>query len=357
MSNDSRPAEVDLLRRLVPLGGMKQENIRSLARKVRVRSAEQGRVLFQEGGDDKQWFWVVSGTVELWESGKLVGAIRGGTPEAREALAPGAPRRCSARAAGPVEYLAIDAELLDVMITWDQTGTYEVGDLQAHLNAAGEGDWMTTLLRNGAVQRLPAGNLHGLFMLVERVPVKAGDVIIRQGAPGDFFYFLISGKAVVARETPLNRAGIKLAELNPGDGFGEESLLAGTPRSATVTMSTDGVVMRLPRNDFLEQLANPLITRVSHADGDLIVGANGSWIDVRLPADFQRLSLEGAVNIPLYMLRMKLSALDPKRHLVLICDDGRMSAAAAYVLLERGFNVSVLEGGLAAVDSGLRRST
>jgi hypothetical protein len=26
--------------------------------------------------------------------------------------------------------------LLDMMITWDQTGTYEVGELQAHLAAA-----------------------------------------------------------------------------------------------------------------------------------------------------------------------------------------------------------------------------
>ena len=40
------------------------------------------------------------------------------------------------RAVDEISYLTIDSELLDVMITWDQTGTYEVEELQAQLKAA-----------------------------------------------------------------------------------------------------------------------------------------------------------------------------------------------------------------------------
>ena len=56
---------------------------------------------------------------------------RRGTPEARIAVAPSQPRRFTARALSDVTYVAIDSDLLDVMITWDQTGTYEAADLQA----------------------------------------------------------------------------------------------------------------------------------------------------------------------------------------------------------------------------------
>ena len=41
------------------------------------------------------------------------------------------PRTVTARAVDEISYLSIDSELLDVMITWDQTGTYEVAELQA----------------------------------------------------------------------------------------------------------------------------------------------------------------------------------------------------------------------------------
>ena len=46
------------------------------------------------------------------------------------------PREFSARAMDNVEYLSIDSDLLDVMITWDQTGTYEVAELHSQFQNA-----------------------------------------------------------------------------------------------------------------------------------------------------------------------------------------------------------------------------
>ena len=56
---------------------------------------------------------------------------------------------------------------------------------------------------------------------MQRMPHRAGDVIIRQGAEGDYFYAIVTGKCSVTRETPLNKEGIKLAELGVGDTFVE----------------------------------------------------------------------------------------------------------------------------------------
>ncbi len=123
------------------------------------------------------------------------------------------PRKVTARAVDPVEVLAIDSELLDMMITWDQTGTYEVAELQAQFAGSAGEDWMTTLLQTETFHRIPPANIQAIFMRMQRVVCRAGETVIQQGAEGDFFYAIVSGKCAVTRETPLNRSGLKLAEL------------------------------------------------------------------------------------------------------------------------------------------------
>jgi rhodanese-related sulfurtransferase len=77
---------------------------------------------------------------------------------------------------------------------------------------------------------------------------------------------------------------------------------------------------------------------------------------VRLPSEFQNMSIEGSINIPLYFIRLKLSTLDKNIPYVVYCDTGRRSSAAAYILVERGFEAYVLTGGLTNSSVALRRS-
>ena len=64
---------------------------------------------------------------------------------------------------------------------------------------------------------------------------------------------------MVTRETPLNKDGIKLAELGMGDTFGEEALISDAKRNANVTMLTDGTLMRLAKEDFRKLLNEPML--------------------------------------------------------------------------------------------------
>jgi CRP-like cAMP-binding protein len=356
--SQGRPVEVAQLRKLSPLDGMKKENQAALAKKVFIRELEPGRLLFKQGDTDKRTIWVVSGTIELAEEGRIIGAIRGGSPEARNPLSQKLPRAYTARAMDPVEYLSIDSELLDVMITWDQTGTYEVGDLQSQFQDGPGDDWMTTLLQSRALQRIPPANIQAIFLRMERVPYRAGDVVIHQGAEGDYFYVIVTGRCVVTRETPLNKEGIRLAELTVGDTFGEEALISETKRNATVTMLTDGVLMRLNKKDFRELLNEPLVRWVSPEQAEQMVAKKGAtWLDVRLPSEFQNLAVESAVNVPLYFIRLKLTTIDATKPVIVYCDTGRRSSAAAFILVEKGFDAYVLKGGISAMDHGLRRAT
>ena len=74
-------------------------------------------------------------------------------------------------------------------------------------------DWMTTLLQTKAFHKIPPANIQAIFMRLQQVNYKAGDVVIKQGDEGDYFYVITRGRCIVTRETPLNKEGIRLAEL------------------------------------------------------------------------------------------------------------------------------------------------
>lgn len=337
--------KIETLRAFTPLDGLKRENLTALAKKTQINRLAPGEILFKEGDREKRTFYLLSGTLELTSEQGNPHSIESGSDEARNPLAPILPRQHTAKAATAVQFISIDTDLLDVMLTWDQTGDYEVSELQDEADGASN-DWMTNLLQTKAFHRIPPGNIQAIFMRMQQVNFNAGDVVIKQGDDGDFFYVITKGTCTVTRETPLNEDGIKLAELGEGDTFGEEALISETKRNATVTMTTDGCVMRLGKEDFKTLLNEPMIDWVDHDEAEQIVANGGHWLDVRLPSEFEAFHEPGAINIPLYFIRLKLNTLDQNKTYVLCCDTGRRSSAGTFILNERGFDTRVLRGGL-----------
>jgi len=349
-----KPSELALLRSFSPLSGMKNENLLNLAAKASRRQAALGRILFDEGDVEKRTFYLIQGTVDLLQEGEIVATIRGGTPEARNPLAHIIPRPYAAVVTSKnVDFLVIDSEFLDVMVTWDQTGSYHVSELR-DTEVEDSDDWMTMLLQAKAFHKIPPANIQAVFMRLQRVDVRAGETVIKQGDAGDYFYVVIKGSCAVVRETPFNKDGVKLAELKIGDTFGEEALISEAKRNATVTMLTDGSLMRLGKDDFRKLLNEPFIDWIDYARAQAIVKSGGKWLDVRLPSEFSHYQAEGAINLPLYLVRHKIKTLDHSVHYVVCCDTGRRSSAAAYILSERSFHVSVLKDGLIATEVARR---
>ena len=335
----------ELLRKFSPLDGLKRDNLAALARKVQIRELSPGQILFKEGDSEKRTVYVVSGLLELLDDGKVSEIIEGGTDVARNPISPYFPRRFSARARDRVQFISIDSDLLDVMLTWDQTGSYEVSELHGE-SAVGGDDWMTMLLQAKAFHKIPPANIQAIFMRMQQINYKSGDVVVKQGSEGDYFYVLTRGNCLVTRETPLNKEGIKLAELAVGDTFGEEALISDAKRNATVTMTADGSVMRLGKDDFKKLLNEPMLDWVDHEKAEEIIKNGGQWLDVRLPSEFENQHKDGAVNMPLYFIRLKINTLDQNTKYVVCCDTGRRSSAGAYILSERGFQAYVLRDGI-----------
>ncbi len=240
----------------------------------------------------------------------------------------------------------------------DQTGADEVPEAsdeaeQTHYNVRKvraevelTDTWATALVRLKAFHKIPPDNIQGIFMRLEQVDAKAGDVVIKQGEQGDYFYVVTVGRCVVTRETSISKEGIRLAELEVGDSFGEEALISGAKRNATVVMETDGTLMRLGKEDFHTLIKEPMLDWVDVDEADKIVADGGRWLDVRGRSEFKADHENGAINMPFYAVRQKLETLDPLIKYVVYCDSGQRSAAAAFMLNEKDFQAYVLKGGL-----------
>jgi CRP-like cAMP-binding protein len=137
----------------------------------------------------------------------------------------------------------------------------------------------------GAFASLPPANIQALLAKFNRVPAKRGQTIIQQGDAGDYYYLIESGRCKVSRL--VAGSPVQLAELKEGDAFGEEALVADTVRNATVTMNTDGMLLRLSKQDFNDLLRAPVLQKVTGDEAERRVTAGATWIDVRFPAEYQ----------------------------------------------------------------------
>lgn len=337
--------DVASLSRFSPFNAMKIDNLSNLIAQAETQQANPDQTLFKKGDTEKRSIYLLSGSVELISDDNVKHVIVGGTEEASHPIAPTLPREQTAVALDTVQYFSIDSELLDVSLTLDQTGIYEVGDFSSELDH-GEGDWMTALLQTRIFQQVPPHCIQMIFMRLQRIDFKAGDVVIHQGSKGDYFYIIRSGRCMVTRETPADNENIDLAELGVGGTFGEEALISETERNATVSMQTDGILMRLGRDDFQALLNEPMIVLLEPDEADEAAAHGGKWLDVRVPSEFKTIRKEGATNLPLYLLRHRLNVLDRKTPYIVYCDTGRRSSAAAFILNQNGFQSAVLKGGL-----------
>ena len=89
-----------------------------------------------------------------------------------------------------------------------------------------------------------------------------GSTIIREGDPGEAFYLLESGTAVVYRKESGEEA---LTEYSKGDYFGELALLEDKPRAASVVSTTEVKVATLGKDGF-QRLLGPVENRMRTND-------------------------------------------------------------------------------------------
>ena len=208
--------------------------------------------------------------------------------------------------------------------------------------------WIRKMRHIMAFKNMPPANIKVLLEKMETILVEKDDVIVQQGSDGEFYYVLTEGEAVVTRM-------VELATLSPGASFGEEALVAGAKRNASVTMKTKGMLMRLSKQNFSALLKGPLLAQVSPDDAREQINKGAVWLDVRHAKEYAHSRLPKALNIPLHEVRLRLDELDKNENYICYCSTGRRGSAAAFLLAQHGFNARVLSGGIKVMAQDLVR--
>lgn len=339
----------EALFRLQPFGSLPAERGRELAALVRQEHLPLGSDVLATRNLQRESVYLLRGEMRLVYFDGSSDVIVGGSDVTLHPLGKRAQGVRSAKSITDIELISIDDDVLDAMLTWDQLSS-ATEDEPAPDNMEKTG-WYTesTLVRvqnlaRGVFPALPQSAIDALLARAKRFRVHRDQTVVREGDVADYYFVIESGRCKVTRN--VGGGQLLLAELGGGDAFGEDALIENTLRSATVTMVTDGVVLRIGKEDFARLLREPLLERVSRQEAEARTQAGAVWLDVRFPAEYAFDKIPGAINIPLNEIRDAANTLDPSKEYLVYCQSGKRSSAAAFLLSQRGYRACVLEGGL-----------
>ena len=348
------PMSASDLAKLFPLESLRNETREQLGRDAVVSQYSRHDYVFEAGSVDDDTVYLLEGELHCeYPDGRKVAHVAT-AQHGRYPLNDAIPRRFAAKVtSSKAKILRLDRRFLEKIITWDQVSRSES---YKHFDSTpGANSWVFRLLNSHAFLKLPTGNIEKMFQRFEEIKALPGEIIMREGDAPDYFYVIREGTASVSKY--LDGAPQVVAYLREGDIFGEDALLANVPRNATVRTMQGGRLMRLKKEDFEAVLKPPMVHWVLPADAARLVKDGAIILDVRMPEEYAQRGIDGAVNIPLYRLREDAGlALPTGSHLVVYCNTGERSAAAAFILNGLGYTVHALHGGLGAMQRMLAAS-
>jgi CRP-like cAMP-binding protein len=312
------------------------------------RRYRQGEPIYRQGEDDGRAHFLLDGSVELWWQGRVTRTLTATPQGAEEPFDPPGRKRYTARAGQAATVLSLPRTALErVLEKHERERSDGVLEVSEHAGTTAS-DWMIRMLQSPLLAALPAARMQEIFERMQPCPVRADEVVIEQGASGDYYYVVAQGYCEVSRRIANGRGQIHLADLGPGATFGEEALISGRARNATVTMISDGLLMRLGREDFLRLIFERTVREID-VDAARTAAADGAqWLDVRYPEEHDARTILGSRNMPLHLLRLHGSRLPHDTRYIVCGDDREDAAIGAFLLLERGFDAVYLDRGVRA---------
>ncbi len=255
------------LKAFAPFGEFSAADLAAAAAATRRIRLPARRWLVRPGRILADHFFLLEGRVLLIAGGRA-SVVNAGSERARRAVYPGA--------AG-VETLT-EAVFADVPATVLERR----GALCAHTAlpappqvSAAEGSWEQTFLTSPLMARLPPAAWQRVLRAMTRHSYAAGETIIHAGDPGECCYVLTAGQARIRLPD-----GCLIASVAPGQLFGEDALVTGAERNASVVMTEAGGAVSLPGEDFQRRLLDAVV-RPLRRTGDrrllcLSTGSGGS---------------------------------------------------------------------------------
>jgi CRP-like cAMP-binding protein len=219
-----------------------------LVRVMRPRRLRRGEVVIEQGQPGRSIFVVARGVVRIARAPadgaaeRTLAYLRAGAFFGEMALLCDAPRSAMAVCESDVVAFEVDRQDLEALATKHPA-------LAAVLAEHGKRRLLDNLIATSPLFRLVSPIERPA--LVERFHGRActaGEVLLEEGKVSDGLFLLVSGRAAVEKREGSER--LRLAELGPGDVFGEISLLRSVSATATVTAESSGMLLVLARSEF-----------------------------------------------------------------------------------------------------------
>lgn len=349
---DGVEISVEGLKRFHPLTLIAEKHLDRLLDGATIVKLAKGQFLFRKAPQPELSYFLLEGEIEVRESFEKRSTIDADGSQARFPVEEHCRDGASVRARGPSVLLVLKRDAIDQLMASSDEGGFDVvlvSDSDERIEEARFDDeytenWMVRLLESPLMSHLSAANIQRCFIELERIAMKAGDVVVQAGTRGEYFYILIAGEAEVLTQESGPYTG-QTFDLVAGDYFGEEALVADTIRNATVRMVTDGEIGRLDRAQFDLIFKSSLVQTIDLDKARRFLDSASigyDVIDIRFPPEYRHAHLAGSVNVPVVLLRKKLRELDRAKTYLVTPEGGRRSELAVYLLRQAGLNAYLL---------------
>jgi len=332
------------------LGPLSLEQLTSFLEQSPIITAPEGDIIIKESKVSDNHLLLLEGELEVQRTWSIpdydndksfTWTIKPGEADDSFCFLGAASSNIRARALSDIRYMLLDAVAVDDMVGWNQQFSEE-------LDTKPEFRRRMNLVRNTSVfHQLPMEIIKSAFDRLQEKNVAAGDVIMTQGDEGDAYYIIDEGEAKIMRTDPFTDETKQVALIAAGDAFGEESLIQGGYRNATVIMTTPGKLLVLSKSDFDELVSSSMVSEITAEEAySQMQNEQKQFIDCRYDMEYEESRIPGANFVPLDQLRFEVHNLNPDTTYIVYCRSGRRSKAAAFLLKERHINAVSLAGGI-----------
>ena len=298
---------IETLRQFEPFADLDWTTLMTVARHAREIEIPANRWLIRPGQNPTGSFFLLRGKVKTLDPDGVVNARMHRRP-----IYPGV---AGLLTISPCRWLRVDT--LPIAFLLDGTSV-------AALPSSGTHDWEIKFLQSHMMTDLSPMIWQQILRDLQPRQYASGQVVVEEGGDAACSYIVAGGRAVV------HRGDLVLRELGPGDFFGEDALLTGGPRNASVTMLTPGRLMELELRCFQVWLERLLVHGEGAAENPGGLGSEGAKEQLQVPG------WEGVTEV-----RGMLERLDPCCSYIVGGEVPKICAMAVFLLRQRGIRAWV----------------
>lgn len=327
---------------LRPINRLPKHAVDNIVKHASIYHASVGETLQLRVCDENLVYFLLEGSIQVFKQDGSSDTLIKSDPRAKTALGRIAKASTDIVACSPTSLIRIPWDLLErYLIQYapaELSSTLEVQEILSSTSS----DWMVRLLQSELFSILPPTNIQEILSSLEFVDTFGDEVIVEEGSSGDHFYIVDQGEFLVSRLNSKTGAEVELAVLKADDFFGEEALITGAPRSATVTSIGKGKLIRLDSRKFKEYIVAPVVPLLSADGAKSLVTMGAQMIDIREPDKFAVGAIPQSANIMLNLLRAEQAALDKQNTYVVVDDTPDAAATAVFILRAKGYDARCL---------------